>query len=581
LAASAIDAFRCLWHFLTKTRRQKVKLKYLWTAAVVCALGWVLAACGGSGGGEPIRATTLAVVAPTSACSSLRGVDLTDIGGAGSTITSATEGTLAINGVNLRYCSVAGTLAPAVGFLVRLPMDTWTQRYAHMGCGGLCGDISTDATPGQSYGCPIAEKGGLVLSSTNMGHGGSEASWSQDAQRRIDFAYRGVHTTTLAAKKLIQAYYGQAQRHAYFVGCSDGGREGLMAAQRYPTDYDGIVVGAPAFLFNVQNSLHHGWLARSNRDNGLSTGNLVLFPAKATVLHNAVVAACDALDGQTDGLISDPRKCTFDPASIQCAANASDTGNCLTVTEVATATKLYNGPRDSLTNRRILVGGPQYGSELSWSGVFVPANATSTGVFSEMIVDGARNLIFTDATPPTLDQLEFTEAFYSKLRPRHPLNDATNPDLSAFRAAGGKLILWHGWADQHISPINTIAYYEAMQKTMGQTSMDSFMRMFLVPGVAHCGGGEGHPNMDLLTALDQWVIEGKAPTSVTTYRTDGSTSAVTSSRPVYPYPAVAKYNGTGDANQASSYTSGAALYNATSPDWAGVDMFNPYAATAQ
>lgn len=554
-----------------------MKLKTLWGGAIAALLSLAIVACSDNDTAAA-QSTALAIVKPIAACSSLASTDLTAIGGVGSSISSATESSVAINGVNVKFCTVEGTLAPAVGFRVRLPVDTWTQRYAHMGCGGLCGSISADATPSQAYGCPITQQGGMVLSSTNMGHTNAEASWSQDAQRRVDFAYRGVHITTEATKKLIQAYYGQVQKQAYFVGCSDGGREGLMAAQRYPTDYNGIVVGAPAFLFNVQNSLHHGWLARSNRDNGLSTGNLVMFPAKAAVLHKAVVAACDALDGQTDGLISDPRKCTFDPATIQCAANATDTSNCLTVAEVATATKFYNGPRDPSSNRRILVGGPQYGSELNWTGVFVPASATSTGVFSEIIVDGARNLIYSDATPPTLDQLEFTEAFYSKLRPRHPLNDATNPDLSAFKAAGGKLILWHGWADQHISPINTIAYYEAMQKTMGQTNMDSFIRMFLVPGVAHCGDGEGNPNMDLVTAIDDWVIKGTAPTSVTTYRLDATTAAVTNSRPVYPYPAVAHYNGTGDATQASSYTSGAALYNSVTPDWAGVDMFSPYTA---
>ncbi|BDT66577.1 mono(2-hydroxyethyl) terephthalate hydrolase [Comamonadaceae bacterium OS-1] len=553
-----------------------MKIKTLWVSAVAALLSLAIVACGDSDTAVA-QTPALAIVKPTASCASLASTDLTAIGGVGSTITSATEGTLAINGANVKFCTVEGTLAPAVGFRVRLPVDTWTQRYAHMGCGGLCGSIDASATPGQAYGCPIAQQGGLVLSSTNMGHTGAEANWSQDAQRRVDFAYRGVHVTTEATKKLIQAYYGQAQKQSYFVGCSDGGREGLMAAQRYPTDYNGIVVGAPAFLFNVQNSLHHGWLARANRDTGLTTGNLVLFPAKAAVLHTAVVAACDALDGQTDGILSDPRQCHFDPATLQCAAGASDTSNCLTASEVATATQFYNGPRDPVSNRRILVGGPQYGSELSWAGVFVPATATATSVLSEMFVGGARYVIYTDATPPTLDQMEFTEAYYSKLRSRHALNDATNPDLSAFKAAGGKLILWHGWSDQHISPINTIAYYEAMQKTMGQTNMDGFMRMYLVPGVAHCGGGEGNPNMDLLTAIDNWVLQGKAPTSITTYRTDATTAAVTHSRPVYPYPAVARYNGTGDATQAGSYSSGAALVNAVTPDWAGIDMFTPYA----
>ncbi|MGC3964161.1 MAG: tannase/feruloyl esterase family alpha/beta hydrolase [Rhodocyclaceae bacterium] len=560
----------------------------IWQVTAACAISFALYACGDdnngsdatSGAGQPPVSTSLAVVPPVTSCDSLTSVDLTDIGGAGSSIMSATEGTVTVNGASIKFCTVEGTLAPTVGFRVRLPVDSWTQRSLDIGCGGLCGSISASGDPGQAYGCPLVQSGGFVLSSTNMGHTNADATWTQDTQKRADFAYRGVHVTTLAARKLIQAYYGQAQKYAYFVGCSDGGREALMAAQRYPDDYDGIIAGAPAFLFQIQNSLLHGWEARSNRDNGLSTGNVVLYPAKAAVLHKAVVAACDALDGQTDGLLTDPRQCKFDPASIQCAAGATDTSNCLTAAEVATASKLYNGPRDPLTNRRILVGGPQFGSELNWAGVFIPpSNTPVASVFSDNIVSGARYLIFTDATPPTMDQFEFTEAFYSKLLARHPLNDATNPDLSAFKGSGGKLILWHGWADQHISPIGTIAYYEAMQRVMGQTSMDAFMRMYLAPGVAHCGSGEGLASMDMVTAIVTWVEQGKAPDAITTYRTDASNN-VTASRPLYPYPAVAKYNGTGDANAAASYTRAAALYTDLTPDWAGASWYAPYGPTS-
>lgn len=535
----------------------------------------LVAACGG---GNDSQAAPLAVVKPTAACTSLASVDLTDIGGVGSTITSATEGTVTVNGAAVRFCTVEGTLAPAIGFRVRLPIDTYAQRILSIGCGGLCGNISAAVDPGTSYGCPLVQSGGFVIASTNMGHSGSEPNWSQDAQRRVDFAYRGVHVTTLASKKLTQAYYGQKAARSYFVGCSDGGREGLMAAQRYADDYDGIVAGAPAFLFDIQNSLLHGWQARSNRDNGLTTGNVVLYPAKAAVLHKAVVAACDALDGQTDGLLADPRQCHFDPATIQCAADATDTSACLTATEVITVKKLYNGPTDPTTHRRILVGGPQYGSELNWAGVFVPpTDVVTTRLGGDNFVGGARYLIFTDATPPVLDDFEFTESFMNRLRPRHPLNDATNPDLSAFEATGGKLLLWHGWADQHISPIGTIAYYEAMQKTMGQTKMDAFMRMYIAPGIAHCGGGEGLEKMDLVTAMIDWVEQGKTPNAVMTNRTD-TAGTVTATRPMYPYPAVAKYNGTGDANAAASYSSSAALYTAPVPDWAGVDFFNAYLA---
>ena len=235
----------------------------------------------------------------------------------------------------------------------------------------------------------------------------------------------------------------------------------------------------------------------------------MLYPAKATVLHKAVVAACDALDGQTDGLLGDPRLCKFDPGTIQCAVGATDTSACLTANEVITARKIYNGPTDPTTGRRILVGTPQYGSELNGAGVFVPSNDTVTAkVNSDMFVNGACYMIFTDTPPPALNQFEFIEAFYAKLRPRHALNDATNPDLSAFKAAGGKLLPWHGWADQHISPQGTIACYEAMQKIMGQTNMDAFMRMYLASGVAHCGGGEGNDSLDLVTPVMAWVERG-------------------------------------------------------------------------
>ncbi len=540
-------------------------------------LSAALSACGGGDGGDAGAppATPLAIVKPTVSCASLAAVSLTEIGGVGSTISSATEGTVTVNGSALKFCTVEGTLAPAVGFRVRLPMEGWTQRALDIGCGGLCGNISASAVPATSYNCPLVQQGGFVLASTNMGHTNAEATWSQDPQRRVDFAYRGVHVTRLAARKLTQAFYGQAEKYAYFVGCSDGGREALMAAQRYPQDYNGIVAGAPAFLFNIQNSLHHGWLARSNRDNGLTTGNIVLYPAKAAVLHAAVVKACDALDGQTDGLLSDPRLCRFDPATIQCPAGASDTSACLTAAEVATAKKFYEGPRDPQSNRRILAGGPQYGSELNWAGVFVPGSATATSLFSDNIVEGARYLIFTDATPPAINDFQFTEAYYSKLRPRHTLNDATSADLSAFKAAGGKLILWHGWADQHISPINTIGYYEALQKTMGQSALDGFMRLYLAPGVSHCGGGEGLPNMDLVSAVIDWTEKGTAPDAITTYRTD-SAGAVTATRPMYPYPALARYSGSGDINAAASFGRASALHAEAVPDWAGSDFFNPY-----
>jgi len=539
----------------------------------------------------PPAPTTLAVVKPVTDCAQLAAVDLTDVGGAGSKITSATVTTATVNGNTVSLCAVKGTLAPANTFAVSLPVATWTQRFAELGCGGLCGNL-TDPTKlegvSASYKCPLVQQGGFVTAATDMGHQGNDAAWTTNEQQQADFAYRGQHITTLAAKKLIKAYYGQAQKYAYFIGCSDGGREALMAAQRYPKDYDGIVAGAPAAHFQIQNSVFHGWSVVSNSSTGTSAGNAILYPDKIALLHKAVVAACA---DTPDGLISDPRACNFDPASIQCAPGAADTSQCLSAAEAAAAGRIYGGPLDATTRERMQAGRPLFGSEVNWPGVEAPASGSSAGtpvpvaggVFSYNIVTGAYNLIFSGNPPrPTVDTFGYTDAsFYSGyLAANHPLYDATNPDLSAFRQAGGKLILWHGWADQHISPKYTIAYYEAMQDQMGASTVDRFARLYLLPGVGHCGGGEGLPNIDLVSQVTGWVEQGVAPGAVTTWRTDGS-AAATASRPVYPYPAVARYKGSGDYKDAANWTSGAALYNVRTPAWAGSMFYTPYTPKQQ
>ncbi len=244
---------------------------------------------------------------------------------------------------------------------------------------------------------------------------------------------------------------------------------------------------------------------------------------------------------------------------------------------------------DAATGERMLAGSPQLGSEFNWPGVEVPTSSSTgavvaaTGLFNYRIVTGAYNLIFAGSpSMPNIDTFGYNDAsFYAKyLQANHALYDATNPDLSAFQKAGGKLILWHGWADQHISPLFTINYYNAMQSTMGASNVSQFARLYLVPGVGHCGGGEGFPNIDLVSQITAWVEQGTAPNSVMTYQTDSSNN-VTASRPVYPYPAVALYNGTGDWHSGANYTQGAPLYNAIEPAWAGSSFYTPYAAALQ
>jgi pimeloyl-ACP methyl ester carboxylesterase len=566
---------------------------------IVCITAALIAGCNGGGNDDnnasstttAITPTTLATIKPVVDCSQLASVDLTDIGGAGSTITSATVTTTTVNGASVSLCAVKGTLAPANTFEVALPVSTWTQRFAELGCGGLCGNLNDPTKQSSfsfSYNCPLVQQGGFVTAATDMGHQGNGSVWTTNVQQQADFAYRGQHITTLAAKKLIKAYYGQTQKFSYFVGCSDGGREGLMAAQRYPADYNGIIAGAPAAHFQIQNSVYHGWSVVSNSTTGNSTGNAILYADKIAVLHKAVLAACA---DTPDGLISDPRACNFDPASIECPVGTTDTSKCLTSAEVDAAGKIYGGPLDASTNVRMQAGRPLYGSEGNWVGVEVPSTSTSTGtpvpistgVFSYNIVTGAYNLIFTGSpTMPTISNFGYNDAsFYGTyLAANHPLYDSTNPDLSAFQKAGGKLILWHGWADQHISPRYTIQYYEAMQNTMGQSTVDQFARMYLVPGVGHCGGGEGYANIDLVSQITGWVEQSSAPASVMTYGTDTSGN-VTASRPVYPYPAVAQYTGTGDWHSGANYVSGVPLYNVRTPAWAGSSFYTPYAPKQQ
>ncbi len=308
--------------------------------------------------------------------------------------------------------------------------------------------------------------------------------------------------TALTGKALLRRFYGQQEAYAYFDGCSDGGREALMEAQRYPDDFNGILAGAPALNFLTQNAIYHAWQARANTD---ADGKSILIAARLPILHQAVLKACDKLDGQADGLISNPLACHFDPATIQCPVAATDKSACLTAAEVGVVRKFYAGPRDAKTGVRLTAGQPTFGSELAWAGVYVP-QSQDEGTMSAMVsMQVLQHLAFTDQPLKQLADLQFTQATFDRLRARHPLYDATNPDLSAFVKAGGRLILWHGWADPHISPLNSIAYYTALQQQLGKATTDEFSRFFyLFPGMYHCGNGEGPNQVDLLTPMLNW-----------------------------------------------------------------------------
>lgn len=533
------------------------------------------------------------ITKPVVACSSLTGVDLTAIGGAGSKVTSATEAV--INGQSV--CTVEGTLAPSIGFKVKLPETNWQQRFLQIGCGGLCGSISEQV--GAASDCEPVTKGEFAISTTDMGHQGPSGEFGKEPQKRADFAFRSLHLTSETSKALIKAFYGKDPAYSYFSGCSDGGREALIEAQRYPNDFNGIIAGAPAMNFEVQNGIYHPWLAQSNTG---KDGKPIVLADRLPLIHKAVLEKCDALDGQKDGLISEPLSCHFDPAVLQCKKGEKDAASCLTKEEVTAVQRFYKGPTDPTTGKSMIAGGPLPGSELAWAGVFVP-NTKDEPIFSTIISSGARTVLFKDIPDDknfSFSTMKFDSKLFAELKKMHSFYDATNPDLSAFYARGGKLILWHGLADQHILPVNTIEYHKAVVKFMGEKKASEFERLYLMPGMYHCEGGEGPNQIDLLTPMMGWVEKGHAPQAILAKKphvdekTDFGTperdkkaadaaakpvaqTKIDAVRPVYPFPYIAVYKNHGDVNEAESYQPVKMKNADKSPNWLGNDLFKPYA----
>ncbi|MEU8635587.1 tannase/feruloyl esterase family alpha/beta hydrolase [Amycolatopsis sp. NPDC048633] len=479
----------------------------------------------------------LPAIHPVMTCGDVPQLDLTGVTDAKVTIQSATVVT---TGTPKPYCEVKGTVAPANTVVVRLPIDGWTQRYVQTGCGGLCGSARIDY--GQASTCPLVVDGSLAGATTDMGHQGqNDGSWALDnPQAQIDFAYRGVHVTSQVAKALISRFYGRGPAYSYFTGCSDGGREALMEAQRYPDDFDGIAAGAPANDMAVQNTFHHAWNVVANLD---ADGHATLLAGKLPLVHTAVLNACDALDGLRDGQLDDPRRCHFDPAALVCATGQAP-ATCLSPAEATVVRKLHDGAVDAQGRRLEPAIAHEWGSELEWS-LFVPATPTGPSASANFALSYLRYLAFPGAQNPDfrLSDLKFTVASFWKTVQSSSYLAAMDPDLTRFQRGGGKLLLWHGWNDQHISPQSTLAYWDALRAA---TRVDSFARLYLFPGVAHCGGGDGPNTFDVLTPVMAWAESGKQPGKVVA-------SNATRSRPAYPYPTVARYDGTGSVDDAANF----------------------------
>lgn len=443
------------------------------------------------------------------------------------------------------YCKVEGYVSPQVGIELKLPLENWNEKFLFQGCGAMCGVM---------MGSPACDDGvarGYACATTDMGHRApmTDGKWAyNNPLLEIDLGHRGTHVATLAGKAITKAFYNDDLAYAYFRGCSTGGRQGLVEAQRYPYDFDGIIAGSPVLYQPMGPPLHLTWGVTSNLDD---QGNPIFDAAKLPALHRAVLAACDARDGLKDGLIDDPFGCSFDPASLQCAGESTD--QCLTPAEVDVVRKFYEGPKGT-GKQSFAPMGMMPGSELSWEGYFKGGKNAPSTIFA---TEALRYLAFPEDPGPTYEITQFDWARDPQRISQSHLS-AANPDMSLFKKAGGKMILFHGLSDGAIMATTTTAFYDTITRTMGGAeNTQDFARLYLPTGLNHCSGGDGLTAIDFLSALENWVERKQAPDSLVGYNVPntqpnaalpiGFTSDQAAfARPIFPYPDRAVYDGSGD-----------------------------------
>jgi feruloyl esterase len=430
------------------------------------------------------------------------------------------------------FCRVAVDLKPTpdsdIHIEVWLPTSQWNGKFIAVGSGGWGGSLS--------YGeMADALRRGYATSATDDGHTGPSASFVVGhPEKLIDFAYRAEHEMTVEAKTLIHAFYGSDPRYSFWNGCSGGGREGLLQASRYPDEFDGIIAGDPA------NIRRNAW-ALELAVQTFKDPEAYIPPAKYPMIHRAVLEACDANDGLKDGLIEAPESCNVDFKSLQC--KAADGPDCLTAHQVQTAQTITSPV--ATKKGRILFPRVEPGTELRWSrlaGGPQPA---------DLFLDEFRYVVYQD---PNWDWRSFDlERDSAKAHAIDKNVDELNPDLTAFEKHGGKLLLYHGWADQQVAPGSSVEFYKAVLDSSGGPEQTSnWIRLFMAPGMAHCSGGEGPDTFDKISAMEQWVEQGKTPEQIiAAHKTAGK---IDRTRPLCPYPQVAHYNGTGSIDEAANFS---------------------------
>jgi feruloyl esterase len=449
------------------------------------------------------------------------------------------------------HCRVVAVLKPSSDSLINMelwlpPVDKWNGKFQAVGNGGWAGYIQgLGAQPGATPAMVTALRGGYATAGNDTGHQEANGQFTLGhPQKVIDFAYRAMHEMTVLSKKVIESHYDRPARLSYYNGCSTGGRQGLMAAQRYPKDFDGIIAGAPA---NDHIYLHAGDMDRMIDIFKDPEG---LIPrAKQDILAKAVMNACDTLDGVKDNLITNPAICKFDPVVLQCTAgNGAD---CLTSKQVTTAKRLYADSKNS--KGQLIFPGYAYGGE---SGYSVMRGVTALGPGPDIGTNPApgdlqlgtyRYLAHQD---PKWDWRSFDiDDDPALAKRRGGIIDAVETNMSKFRDNGGKLILFHGWADPAIQPQHTVNYYDSVLDKMGP-DQGNWMKLFMVPGMGHCGGGAGPNQVDWIGTLEAWREKAESPLFLIG---KGTNDGKPMTRPICPHPQVATYNGSGDVNSAGSF----------------------------
>jgi feruloyl esterase len=449
-----------------------------------------------------------------------------------------------------RFCQVDGhvtSVGNEVNMRVGLP-EKWNGKFLFIGVGGLGGQIGQLGT-GLSR--------GYATASTDTGHVASDSTWGSNRAKEIDYGHRGTHVTTVASKELTTAFYGRQPQHAYFNGCSNGGRQALMEVQRYPTDFDGIIAGDPATGTPMQ-------AGRALVFQKLLASNESYLPIeKVELLSKATLDACDATDGLKDGLVTDPTKCQFKPETLLC--KGADGPACLNPKQLDVVQQIYKGAK--LANGETYAYGFPFGHEggssgwRAWTIGRTPPdrNADGTLIFNKDLPSGYNlsesnfRFLALDNDDPAFNWRAFKlDRDLPRMKVMTEILSPLDPDLRPFKNRGGKLLMYHGWSDPAISALGTVDYWNKVGKAVGgQRELDSFVRLFLVPGMHHCSGGPGPNEFDELTALENWAEKGTPAASIlATHRTDGK---VDRTRPLCPHPQVAKYVGTGSVDDAVNF----------------------------